>query len=116
MRPFLLLLIKSSKVGENGNKVAMTTSETLFRQAQRLLQFSTPLFVVSVLDIDRAEIAEQDDDVRIVRRILLQQSPSALECRFCANLASRGIWGGWGASEAQEAFVTSLAGSHMLCA
>src|SRR2546425_8810503 len=81
-RPFLLPLIQGRKIGEERYEVRMIASQPLFRKIERLPQVGPRLLIVPVLNVERAQVAEDDDNVRVIRFELLQQTQYSIEYRL----------------------------------
>src|SRR5262245_14234712 len=67
----------------------MIVAEPPFRKAKCLPQFGLRLLVVPHLHSERAQIAEQDDDARVFRVVLLQKTQGLSE-RSLSCLVSSG--------------------------
>src|SRR5262245_41204336 len=71
-RPFRLPLIQHRQIDQYEYKTPMIVAEPPFRNSEGVPQFDLRLLVVPRAHSERAQIAEQHDDARVFRFILLQ--------------------------------------------
>src|SRR5262249_40558289 len=87
-RPFPLPLIERRQINEHGYKIGMIVAELPFRNVERLPQFDLRLLVVPHLHSERAQIAEQNDDARVFRFVLLQDMEGLSKRRLSCLVSS----------------------------
>src|SRR5262245_6219651 len=87
-RPFRLPLIERRQIDEYSYKIPMIVVAPPFRNVERLPQLDLRLLVVPHLHSERAQIAEQHDDARVFRLVLLQYAQGLSERRLSCLVSS----------------------------